>query len=107
MSPALLLAFAIALEVFGTSMLRVSDGMSKAAPTVAALAAYALSFYLLALVLKHIDIGLTYAIWAGVGTAMVAVIGVAAWGEPMGVVKVLSIVAVIAGVIGLNLSGAH
>lgn len=107
MSPALLLAFAILLEVFGTSMLRVSDGMSKVAPTISALAAYALSFYLLALVLKHIDIGLTYAIWAGVGTAMVAVIGVAAWGEPMGLVKVLSIAAVIAGIVGLNLSGAH
>lgn len=107
MSPAILLAFAILLEVFGTTMLRVSDGMSKAVPSIAALAAYAVSFYLLAKVLEHLDIGLTYAIWAGVGTATVAVIGVAVWGEPMGVVKVLSIVAVIAGVIGLNLSGAH
>jgi multidrug transporter EmrE-like cation transporter len=107
MSPAILLAFAILLEVFGTSMLRVSDGMSKAAPSIAALAAYAVSFYLLAKVLEHLDIGLTYAIWAGVGTATVAVIGVVLWNEPMGALKIASIVAVIAGVLGLNLSGAH
>ncbi len=48
-----------------------------------------------------------YAVWAGAGTAAVAVIGVAAFDEPMGAVKVLSILAVMAGVIGLNLSGAH
>lgn len=107
MSPAILLALAILSEVLGTVLLRLSDGMSKLAPSVGMLAAYGISVYLLALVLKHIDIGLTYAIWAGVGTAMVAVIGMAAWGEPMGPIKVLSIAAVIVGVIGLNLSGAH
>ncbi|HWM09641.1 MAG TPA: multidrug efflux SMR transporter [Solirubrobacteraceae bacterium] len=107
MSPAVLLALAIVSEVFGTVMLRVSDGMSKLLPSVGTLVAYTISVYLLALVLKHLDIGLTYAIWAGVGTAMVAVIGVAVWDEPMSTLKVLSIVAVIAGVIGLNLSGAH
>jgi small multidrug resistance pump len=107
MSPAVLLALAIVSEVIGTVLLRVSDGMSKLVPSVGMLAAYGVSVYLLALVLKHIDIGLTYAIWAGAGTAMVAVIGVLAWNEPMGLVKVLSIGAVILGVVGLNLSGAH
>jgi small multidrug resistance pump len=48
-----------------------------------------------------------YAIWAGVGTAAVAMIGVAAFGEPMDAVKALSVLAVMAGVVGLNLSGAH
>ena len=107
MSPAILLALAIATEVFGTSMLRVSDGMSKAVPTTAALTAYAISFYLLAKVLQHLDVGLTYAIWAGVGTASIAVIGFMLWDEPMGALKVASIGAVIVGVIGLNASGAH
>jgi small multidrug resistance pump len=107
MSPAVLLTLAIVSEVIGTVLLRVSDGMSKLVPSVGVLAAYGVSVYLLALVLEHIDIGLTYAIWAGAGTAMVAVIGVLAWNEPMGLVKVLSIGAVILGVVGLNLSGAH
>ena len=107
MSPAVLLALAIVSEVIGTVLLRVSDGMSKLWPSVGMLAAYGASVYLLALVLKHMEIGFTYAVWAGVGTAMIAVIGVADWDEPMGVVKVLSIGAVILGVIGLNLSSAH
>jgi multidrug transporter EmrE-like cation transporter len=107
MSPAVLLALAILSEVFGTVLLRVSDGMTKLLPSIGTLTGYAISIYLLALVLKHLDIGLTYAIWAGVGTAMVAIIGVAVWDEPIGLLKVLSIGAVIAGVIGLNLSGAH
>jgi small multidrug resistance pump len=107
MSPAILLALAIATEVLGTSLLRVSDGMSKAVPTIASLTLYAVSFYLLAKVLEHFDIGLTYAIWAGIGTASIAVIGFMLWDEPMGALKVASIAAVIAGVIGLNLSGAH
>jgi len=107
MSPAVLLMLAIVSEVIGTVLLRLSDGVSKLAPSVGMLVAYCVSVYLLALVLKHLDIGLTYAIWSGVGTAMVAVIGVTVWDEPMGLLKVLSIGAVIAGVIGLNVSAAH
>jgi len=107
MSPAILLLLAIVSEVIGTVLLRVSDGMSKLAPSLGMLAAYGLSVYLLALVLKHMEIGFAYAVWAGVGTAMIAVIGVFAWDEPMGLIKILSIGAVIVGVIGLNLSGAH
>jgi small multidrug resistance pump len=107
MSPAVLLVIAIVSEVIGTVLLRVSDGMSKLVPSIGMLAAYGVSVYMLALVLKHLDIGFTYAVWSGVGTAAIAVIGVAAWGEPMGALKVLSIAAVIAGVIGLNVSAAH
>jgi small multidrug resistance pump len=107
MSPAILLALAIVSEVIGTVLLRVSDGMSKLVPSVGMLAAYGVSVYLLALVLKQLDIGFTYAVWSGVGTAMVAVIGFAAWDEPMGALKLLSIGAVIAGVVGLNVSAAH
>jgi len=70
-------------------------------------AGYALSFWLLALVLKQISVGTTYAIWAGAGTAAVALIGIVALGEPATAVKIGSIALIIAGVIGLNLSGAH
>jgi small multidrug resistance pump len=107
MSPAILLVLAIVSEVIGTVLLRVSDGMSKLVPSLGMLAAYGVSIYLLARVLKHLDIGFTYAVWSGVGTAMIAVIGFAVWDEPMGMLKVLSIGAVIAGVIGLNVSAAH
>lgn len=106
--PALaLLAFAILFEVTGTVMLRVSDGMSKLWPSLAVVAFYCASFYILSLVLRELQIGFAYAIWAGAGTAIVAVVGVLAWGEPVNAIKVASIVAVIAGVIGLNVAGAH
>ena len=106
MSPATLLVLAILAEVVGTVLLRLSDGVSKLVPSIGMLAAYGASVYLLALVLKHFDIGFTYAVWSGVGTAMIAVIGVTVWDEPMGMLKLLSIGAVIAGVIGLNVSAA-
>lgn len=107
MPAAALLALAIVAEVLGTVALRMSDGFSKPLPSIGAVLGYVLAFALLAPVLKELDIGLVYAIWAGVGTALIAVIGVLAWGEPTGAIKVLSIAAVILGVVGLNLSSGH
>lgn len=107
MSPGLMLGLAIVTEVIGTALLRVSDGFTKVGPSIGVVIGYVASVVLLARVLKDLDIGLTYAIWAGTGTAMIAIIGVAAWDEPMGALKVASLVAVIAGVAGLNLSAAH
>jgi small multidrug resistance pump len=68
---------------------------------------YAASFYLLSQILRELSVGTTYAIWAGAGTAAIAVIGIVLLGEPATVVKLASIALIIAGVIGLNLSGAH
>jgi small multidrug resistance pump len=107
MSPAILLTLAIVSEVIGTVLLRVSDGVSRVVPSIGMIAAYVVSVYLLALVLKHFDIGFTYAVWSGVGTAAIAIIGVAVWSEPMGALKVASIGAVILGVVGLNIASAH
>lgn len=107
MSAGILLALAIVTEVFGTVMLRLSDGMSKLPPTVAMAIGYVVSIYLLGQVLKQLHIGFAYAIWAGAGTALIAAIGVAVWDEPVTALKAASLVAVIAGLIGLNLSTAH
>jgi small multidrug resistance pump len=107
MSPGVMLGLAIVTEVIGTALLRVSDGFTKVGPSIGVVIGYVASVILLARVLKDLDIGLTYAIWAGSGTAMIAIIGVAAWDEPMPAVKVASIAAVIVGVVGLNLSAAH
>jgi small multidrug resistance pump len=99
--------FAIATEVVGTVLLRVSDGFSKPLPSAGVVVMYLVSVWLLALVLKELDIGFTYAVWAAVGTAAVAVVGVVVWDEPMSVLKALSLGVVILGVIGLNVSAAH
>jgi small multidrug resistance pump len=103
----ILLAIAIAAEVAATISLRYSDGFSKPLPSLAVVIGYGISFWLLALVLKEIAVGTTYAIWAGTGTAAIAVIGMVALGEPATALKLASIGLIVAGVIGLNLTGAH
>lgn len=102
-----LLGIAIASEVAGTVALRYADGFTRPLPSAIVVVAYALSFWLLSLVLRELAIGVTYAIWAGVGTAAVAAIGIVALGEPATALKLASIALVILGVIGLNVSGAH
>jgi small multidrug resistance pump len=96
---------AILTEVSGTVILPSTDGLRRPVPTLAMLACYGLSIWLLALALKRLDLGLTYAIWAGSGTALVAVIGVVALGEPMSALKLLGIALVVAGIVSLNLAG--
>ena len=67
---------------------------------------YALSFWLLALILKDLDIGFVYAVWSGVGTALIAAIGIFAFGESATALKFASVALIIAGVVGLNAGGA-
>lgn len=94
---------AISLEVCGTTCLKLSQGMSRLVPTVLVFVFYAGSFWCLAMALKRIDIGVAYAIWAGLGTAAIAVIGWAFFQETLTVFKVLCIGLIIAGVVGLKL----
>jgi small multidrug resistance pump len=107
MPAGLLLALAIAVEVCATLALRASDGFSKLAPTIAVVAGYATSFWLLSLVLRHISVGTSYAIWSGAGTAALAVIGMLALDEPATALRIGSIALIIVGVIGLNIGGSH
>ena len=103
----ILLAFAIVAEVAGTTAMKLSRGFEVWQWTVTLALCYALSFYLLALVLKRIEVGVAYAIWAGAGTALIALVGIAVFNESMTTLKVVSLAAIIAGVVGLNLSGGH
>ena len=100
------LSVAIASEVVGTVFLRLTDGFTKPVPSILVIATFAASLWLTALALRQLEISLAYAVWAGVGTAAVAVIGMAALGESVNALKLASIALVISGVIGLNLSGA-
>jgi small multidrug resistance pump len=101
------LSAAIASEVVGTVFLRLTDGFTRPAPSVLVIATYAVSLWLTALALRQLEISLAYAVWSGIGTAAVAVIGMAAMGETVNALKLASIVLVIGGVVGLNLSGAN
>ena len=105
--PAILLIIAILAEVAGTVALKYTDGFTNLGPSALVVAGYGLSFWMLALVLRDLPIGLTYAVWAAVGTALIAAIGIVAFGEPATTLKLLSLGLIIAGVVGLNLAGSH
>jgi multidrug transporter EmrE-like cation transporter len=105
--PAILLTVAILAEVAGTVALKYTDGFTNLGPSALVVAGYGLSFWMLALVLRDLPIGLTYAVWAAAGTALIAAIGIVAFGEPATTLKLLSLGLIIAGVVGLNLAGSH
>ena len=98
----LLLTGAIVLEVAGTTSMKLSDGFSRLTPSVLIFVFYGLSFVALTLALRKFDVSVAYAIWSGVGTALVAVIGVMYFREPITALKLVSIALIIAGVVGLN-----
>ncbi|MFD5482106.1 DMT family transporter [Streptomyces hawaiiensis] len=103
----LLLAGAIAAEVAATTAMKYSEGFSRIGPSLLTLVGYLLSFGLLAQTLKTVSVGTAYAIWAGVGTAAIATIGIVFLGEGMTVAKAAGIALIILGVVVLNLGGAH
>ena len=105
--PVLYLAIAILSEVGGTVALKYADGFTRLAPSTAVVAGYGISFWMLALVLRELPVGLTYAVWAAAGTALIATVGIVAFGEPATALKLASLGLIIAGVVGLNLAGGH
>jgi small multidrug resistance pump len=107
MAGALELAGAIIIEIISTLALRASDGFSRLVPSLIAVVGYPFCFYLLSLVLRHMTIGVAYAVWSGVGTAVIVTVGVIAFGETLTAIRVVSLVLVIVGVIGLQLGGSH
>lgn len=106
MAYAFLLA-AIAAEVAATSLLKSTDGFTRLWPTVACLGGYAISFLALSQAVKGVQVGVAYAIWSALGTAAIVAIGAIFLGEPINLVKTIGVSLIIAGVVTLNLGGAH
>jgi len=103
----ILLLAAIGLEVAGTVCMKLSDGFRNPLPSVLIFVFYAGAFGLLTLALKRMELSLAYAVWSGIGTAATVVIGVLWFQEALTVLKLASIALVVAGIVGLNLGGAH
>ncbi|WP_307541654.1 multidrug efflux SMR transporter [Streptomyces sp. V3I8] len=102
-----LLAGAIAAEVAATTAMKYSDGFSRLWPSVLTALGYVVAFTLLAQTLRTVSVGTAYAIWAGLGTAAIAAIGVVFLGEGLTATKVAGIALIIGGVVVLNMGGAH
>ncbi|MCC5958038.1 MAG: QacE family quaternary ammonium compound efflux SMR transporter [Rhodobacteraceae bacterium] len=103
----LFLAIAIVFETLGTTALKASDGMTRLLPSTAAVLAYALSFWLLALVLRVIPVGVAYAIWAGLGICLIALLGWIIFGQKLDMPAIIGISLIIAGILVINLFSAR
>lgn len=101
------LTCAILFEVAGTTAMKFAAGFTNTLPSVLVFLCYGVAFSLLMLALKTIELSVAYAIWSGAGTALIAAIGITLLGESAGALKLASIGLIIAGVVGLNLSGGH
>jgi len=108
MSPWLLLLIAILLEVAGTTAMRMIGGWNVASipAIVTMLGLWGGSLATVTLVIKRLDIGVTYAVWSGIGTVATALVGYAAFAEPLSLMAVVCMGLIVLGVVGLNLSRA-
>lgn len=96
------LALAIMSEVFGSSMLKLSDGFSKLWPTLGVALGFALAFYFLALTLKTLPLGTAYAIWAGLGLVLTCAVSVMVFGQKVDAAGMFGIACILVGVLILN-----
>jgi small multidrug resistance pump len=100
-----MLALAICTEIVATTSLKYTEGFTRLVPSVITAIGYASAFWFLSKALKDIPVSTAYAIWSGVGTATIAVIGIAFLGEPGGLAKTIGIGLIIGGVVLLNIAG--
>lgn len=103
----LLLLLAIGTEVAATASLSRTEGFRNPLWTAVVLGGYALSIWLLALVVRTMPVSVAYALWSGIGTAAIAVIGVLFLGERWDAIKVGALSLIIVGVVVLNLRTAQ
>ena len=102
-----LLLFAITSEVIGTSFLKLSEGFSKPIPTLVVLVAYSTSMLLLSRVVQTIPLGITYALWSGIGIIAIVLVGLFAYKQVPSPGQLVGIATITAGVIIVNLTGKH
>ncbi|NGP45275.1 multidrug efflux SMR transporter [Bacillaceae bacterium SIJ1] len=96
------MSIAIGFEVFGSTMLKLSEGFTKLWPSLGVFLGFGVAFTMLSLALRYIPLSLAYSTWSGVGTALTALIGIILFQESFGIVKLLGLFLVIVGIVLLN-----
>ncbi|WP_057913526.1 DMT family transporter [Peribacillus muralis] len=107
MNPYAFLAIAIISEVFGSSMLKVSNGFRRFFPSIGVVIGMGLAFYCLSVSLITIPLGTAYAIWSGIGTALTALVGVIIYKESFNLKNFFGLALIIGGVIILKLAAGY
>jgi small multidrug resistance pump len=102
-SPFVTLLLTIVSEIIATTSLKASQGLTRPGPTLLVIVGYSAAFYLLSLTLKNMPLGTAYAIWSGLGTAGVVLVGMIVWHERVDAPRVIGLALIIMGVIVLNL----
>lgn len=102
-NPWFLLFLSICFEVLGTLCMKLSNGLTVLLPSIATFVFYAFSLTGLTFVLKKLEVGIVYAVWAGLGIVLVTIAGIIWFKESTEWLKLLSIMLIVIGVIGLNL----
>ena len=106
-APWILLLLAITSEVIGTSCLKLSEGFSKPIPTLVVLVAYSTAMLLISRVVQTIPLGITYALWSGIGIVAIVLVGLFAYKQVPSPGQLVGIATITAGVIIVNLTGKH
>lgn len=101
----LFLTLAIVLEVCGTTCMKLSEGFSRLIPSILIFVFYGFSFAAFTLALKRVDLSFAYAVWAGLGVLLIGTIGILYFKEPVSVLKIISMMLIVGGVVGLHVSG--
>lgn len=99
----LMLAVAILSEVVATSALKFSDGFTRPAPTVLALVCYGVAFWLLAIVMRVMPVGVVYAVWSGAGIVLITLLGWLVFGQALDWPALTGMALIVAGVLMINL----
>lgn len=99
----LLLGLAIVAEVVGTSALKASEGFTRLGPSVVVVLGYAVAFFCLSLVLKTLPVGVTYAVWSGLGIVLITLVAWLLYGQTMDLAGFIGMGLIVAGVAVLNL----
>lgn len=98
----LLIAASIAAEVAGTIAMRYSDGLTRPLPSLATGISYLAAIWLMSLAVRHLEVGLAYAVWAGTGTALIALAGMLWLGESTAPLRIVGLSFIVLGVLLLK-----
>jgi small multidrug resistance pump len=101
--PYFILFLAVAAETVGTSALQASQQFTRVGPSILVVVAYAVSFFLLAWVLKFMPVGIAYAMWSGLGIVFIALIGLAVFGQKLDLPAILGMGLILAGILVIHL----
>jgi small multidrug resistance pump len=100
----LYLAVAIVMEVIATSTMKATDGFTRLGPSIIAIVGYVIAFYFLSLTLRTMPVGIAYAIWSGVGVALVTAVAWIVYGQRLDIPAIIGLSLIVAGVLVLNLA---